>query len=151
MNYFHVALISVIPILELRAAIPLGLSLGLNVYITYLVAVLANLLPIPFVLFLSRPLMDFLKSTKLLKPIADRLERKVEKNRTKIMKYSAFGLFLFVAIPIPGTGAWSGALAASLFDMRFKYAFPSIVLGVMTAGIIMCFGTSILQWIINLF
>ncbi|MBO4896905.1 MAG: small multi-drug export protein [Clostridia bacterium] len=151
MNYFYVALISMVPILELRAAIPLGLGMGLNVYLTYLIAVTANLLPIPFVLFLSRPLMNFLKSTKVLKPIADKLERKVQKNRTKIMKYSAFGLFLFVAVPLPGTGAWSGALAASLFDMRFKYSFPSIVFGVMTAGVIMCFGTSIVQWLINLF
>lgn len=151
MNYFHIALISMVPIVELRGAIVLGLSMGLNIFITYIVAVIGNLLPIPFVLFFTRPLMAFLKSTKVLKPVADKLERKVEKNRTQIMKYSALGLFLFVAIPLPGTGAWSGALAASLLDMRFKYSFPSIVFGVMTAGIIMCFGTSIAQWIINLF
>ena len=151
MNYFHIALISMVPVVELRGAIILGLGMGLNVFITYIAAVTGNLLPIPFILFLTRPVMAFLKSTKVLKPIAAKLERKVQKNRTQIMKYSALGLFLFVAVPLPGTGAWGGALAASLLDMRFKYSFPSIVLGVMAAGVIMCFGTSITQWIINLF
>ena len=151
MAYLLVALISMVPVVELRGAIPFGLHMGLNVFNTYLAAVIGNLLPIPLILFLTRPLMSFLKSTKVLKPIADRLEKKVEKNRTQIMRYSALGLFLFVAVPLPGTGAWGGALAASLFDMRFKYSFPSIVFGVMTAGIIMCFGTSIIQWIMNLF
>jgi len=146
-----VAFISMVPLIELRGAIPVGMSLGLSALTTYIVAVLGNILPIPFIIWFSRPIMAWLKKTKALKPIADKLEKKTEANREKIMKYSAFGLFVFVAIPLPGTGAWSGALAASLFDMRFKYAFPSIALGVMAAGIIMCFGTSIVQWIIGVF
>ena len=146
-----IAFISMVPLIELRGAIPVGMSLGLGTLPTYIIAVLGNILPIPFILWFSRPVMKWLKKTKLLKPIADKLEKKTEANREKIMKYSAFGLFVFVAIPLPGTGAWSGALAASLFDMRFKYSFPSIALGVMTAGIIMCFGTSIVQWIIGIF
>ena len=147
----YVAIIAMLPIVELRGAIPVGMSLGLSSLTTYIIAVLGNLLPIPFILWFSRPIMAWLKRTKPLRPLAEKLEKKTEANREKIMKYSALGLFIFVAIPLPGTGAWSGALAASLLDMRFKYSFPSIVLGVMTAGIIMCFGTSIVQWIINIF
>lgn len=148
---FYVAFISMLPLIELRGAIPVGMTLGLSTIVTYIIAVIGNILPIPFILWFSRPIMAWLKKTKLLRPIAEKLEKKTEANRDKIMKYSAFGLFLFVAIPLPGTGAWSGALAAALLDMRFKYAFPSIVAGVMTAGLIMCFGTSIVQWIIGIF
>ena len=148
---FYVAFISMLPLIELRGAIPVGMTLGLSTIVTYIIAVIGNILPIPFILWFSRPIMAWLKKTKLLRPIAEKLEKKTEANRDKIMKYSAFGLFIFVAIPLPGTGAWSGALAAALLDMRFKYAFPSIVAGVMTAGLIMCFGTSIVQWIIGIF
>lgn len=148
---FYVAFISMLPLIELRGAIPVGMTLGLSTIVTYIIAVIGNILPIPFILWFSRPIMAWLKKTKFLRPIAEKLEKKTEANRDKIMKYSAFGLFLFVAIPLPGTGAWSGALAAALLDMRFKYAFPSIVAGVMTAGLIMCFGTSIVQWIIGIF
>lgn len=155
LSYFtkeiYVAFVSMLPLIELRGAIPIGAALGLDTLTTYIIAVIGNLLPIPFILWFSRPIMAWLKKTKLLRPIAEKLEQKTEANREKIMKYSAFGLFVFVAIPLPGTGAWSGALAAALFDMRFKYSFPSIALGVLTAGIIMCFGTSIVQWIISIF
>lgn len=155
LNYFSkelwVAFVSMVPLIELRGAIPVGAALGLPWLTTYIIAVIGNLLPIPFILWFSRPIMAWLKKTKPLRPIAEKLEQKTEANREKIMKYSAFGLFLFVAIPLPGTGAWSGALAAALLDMRFKYAFPSISLGVMAAGLIMQFGTTIVQWIIGIF
>jgi len=147
----YIALVSMIPLIELRGAIPLGAALGLSALSTYIVAVLGNLIPIPFILWFARPIMAWIKKTKLLKPIADKLENKTLKNKDKIMKYSALGLFIFVAIPLPGTGAWSGALAAALMDMRFKYAFPSITLGVVTAGLIMCFGTEIVQWFLFFF
>lgn len=147
----YVALISMLPVVELRGAIPVGIGMGLNIFAVYIIAVLGNCIPVPIILWLARPAVKWLKSTKLLRPCAEMIERKTNKNRDKIMKYSAFGLFVFVAIPLPGTGAWSGAIAAALLDMRFRYALPSIVGGVMMAGLIMCFGTSAVQWIINLF
>ncbi|MBQ7718721.1 MAG: small multi-drug export protein [Clostridia bacterium] len=147
----YVFLLSLIPVVELRGAIPVGIGMGLDVMTTFIVAVIGNIIPVPFILLLTRPVMSWLKKTKALKPFAEWIEGKIEKNREKIMRYSAFGLFLFVAIPIPGTGAWSGAIAASALDMRMKYALPSIVAGVVTAGVIMCFGTSLVKWVINIF
>ena len=147
----YVFLLSLIPVVELRGAIPVGIGMGLDVMTTFIVAVIGNIIPVPFILLLTRPFMSLIKKTKALKPFAEWIEGKIEKNREKIMRYSAFGLFLFVAIPIPGTGAWSGAIAASALDMRMKYALPSIVAGVVTAGVIMCFGTSLVKWVINIF
>ena len=147
----YVALISMLPFIELRGAIPAGAAMGLSAFTTYVIAVLGNILPIPFILLFARPLVAWFKKTKYFKPLADKLEKKCENNRNKIMKYSAFGLYIFVAIPLPGTGAWSGSLIAALMDMRFKYAFPSIALGVITAGLIMCFGTQIVQLILSVF
>lgn len=143
-----VLLVSMVPLIELRGAIPIGAALGLNTLTTYIVAVIGNCLPVPFIMLLARPVISYLKKTKVLSWFAGWLERKTEKNREKIMKRSALGLFLFVAVPLPGTGAWSGALAAALLDMRFKYAIPSILAGVVLAGLIMSVGTQFVQWLI---
>ena len=147
----YVFFTSMVPVIELRGAIPMGIAIGLGTVKTFFVAVLGNILPIPFILFLARPIMAWLKKTKVFSPLVDALEKKIEKNRDRIMRYSAFGLFLFVAIPIPGTGAWTGALAAAMFDMRMKYALPGIILGVLTAGVIMCFGSNLVRLLINIF
>lgn len=147
----YVALISMLPVVELRGAIPVGIAMGLGKMTTFIVAVLGNIVPVPFILWLSRPVMKWLKKTKLFGRFAAWLEAKSSKNGDKIMRYSAIGLFIFVALPLPGTGAWSGAIAASLLDMRFKYAFPSVVCGVIAAGLIMTFGTTFVQWLIQLF
>ena len=140
-----------LPIVELRGAIPVAEALNLSPITAYTLAVLGNLIPMPFVLWFARPMMEWLKKRKLFSSLVEKLEKKTDKNRERIMKYSALGLCIFVAIPLPGTGAWSGALAASIMNMRFKYAFPSIALGVIVAGLIMCFGTQIVQWFIQLF
>ncbi len=147
----YVAFISMLPIVELRGAIPIGAGLGLPLLPTYIVSVIANCIPVPFILWLAKPVIRFLKQTKLLAPLAERFERKAEQNREKIMKYTSFALFLFVAIPLPGTGAWTGSIIASILEVRPKYAIPAICFGVLGAGIIMSCGTGIVQWIINLF
>ncbi len=134
-------IISLLPIVELRGAIPVGAALGLDPFVAYAVSVVGNLLPVPFIILLGRSIINLLKKIKIFKGITEKIERKISQKADKVMKNAAFGLFLFVAIPLPGTGAWTGALIASLFDMRFKYALPSIALGVLAAGIIMTLGS----------
>ena len=126
---------SMIPIIELRGAIPLGAGLGMGLFETYFLSVIGNLIPVPFILLLIRAVLDFMKKIKGLRKIALWVEAKAEKHKGKIEKYAYVGLFLFVAIPIPGTGAWTGALVAAFLDMRLRSAVPSIFLGVMAAGI----------------
>jgi len=150
-NELLVFLVSMLPIVELRGAIPLGVFLNMNPWFLYGLAVLGNILPVPFIIFCARPIVNFFLHTKVFRPLGQWLEKKVRKNSHKIKKYEAWGLFLFVAIPIPGTGAWTGALLAALMDMRLKTAFPSILLGVLAAGLIMIFGSSIVDFIISAF
>ncbi len=150
-NELVVFIVSMMPIIELRGAIPLGVFFNMNPWITFFLAVIGNLLPIPFIILCARPIVDFFLKTKLFRPLGEWLENKVRKNSHKITKYKTFGLFLFVAIPLPGTGAWTGALLAALMNMRLKDAFPSIALGVVTAGLIMLFGSSVVDWLIALF
>lgn len=128
---------SMIPIIELRGAIPLGALYGMNVFETYFISVLGNLLPVPFILLFIRAILDFMKKRKRLKKVALWVEAKANKNKTKIEKYAYFGLLLFVTVPLPGTGAWTGALIAALMKMKFWKSFLFIALGVLGAGIIM--------------
>lgn len=137
LNYLYVFLLSMVPVLELRAAIPLGAVLHLNPWITYAVCVVGNFLPVPFILLFIRRILAWMKTTRRLAGIANWLEEKAQKHSEKVMKYASFGLCLFVAVPLPGTGAWTGSLVAALFDIRMRYALPSVFLGVLIAGAIM--------------
>jgi len=147
----QVLLMAMVPVVELRGAIPYGAVLGLDAVTTFICAVIGNCLPVPLIIFLARPIIGYLKKTRILGWFARWMERKTEKNKDKIMKRSALGLFLFVAIPLPGTGAWTGALCAALLDMRYRFALPSIIGGVLGAGCIMTFGTEIVKWFVQLF
>ena len=137
LDYLWVFFISMLPIVELRGAIPAGAILGLELIPNYLVSVIGNLLPVPFILLFIRAILGWMKTTKRLSPIALWIEEKAEKHKDKVTRYATFGLFLFVAIPLPGTGAWTGALIAALIGMKKRSAFLSILLGVLTAGVIM--------------
>lgn len=128
---------SMLPVIELRGSIIAGAAMDLPWWINYAVSVVGNLLPVPFILLFIRGILHWMKGVKGLCKIALWLEKKAQKHSVKVMKYATFGLFLFVAIPIPGTGAWTGALVASLFDMRMKYSLVSIACGVLCAGVIM--------------
>ena len=130
---------SMIPIIELRGAIPLGAGMGLNPFLCYLVAVIGNMLPVPFVLLFIRAILEWMNKTKLFGKFALWLEGKGEKNKDRITKYGFWGLTLFVMIPLPGTGAWTGSLAAALLHMPFWRAMLSALIGVMSAGVIMTF------------
>lgn len=131
-----VILLSMIPITELRASIPIFVGLGMNPWLTYVLAVIGNLLPVPFILLLARPILNWMKKRKCFAKIVSVLDNKIEKNKEKVLRYEFWGLMLFVAIPLPGTGAWTGALIASVLDFRFKRALPSIGLGVIIAGLV---------------
>ncbi len=140
-NALWVFLISMLPIIELRGAIPVGAALGLPIWLNFLLCVVGNFLPVPFILLFIRKILAWMKGVKRLDKIALWLETKAQKHSAKVMRGVAAGLFLFVAIPLPGTGAWTGSLVASLFNMRMRYALPAIFLGVITAGVIMSLGS----------
>ncbi len=140
-NALWVFLISMLPIIELRGAIPVGAALGLPLWLNFLLCVVGNFLPVPFILLFIRKILTWMKGVKRLDKIALWLEEKAQKHSAKVMKGVAAGLFLFVAIPLPGTGAWTGSLVAALFNMRMRYALPAIFLGVITAGVIMSLGS----------
>ena len=151
-GYVYVFLISMLPIIELRGAIPVAFALGLDMVPSFVVSVLGNLLPVPFILLFITPFCNLLKKTKLFRWFPEWLEKKVSKNEAKVTRYKNLGLFLFVAIPLPGTGAWTGALVASFIGYKFKDAFLAILSGVLTAGVIMsALSFGLLDFIINLF
>lgn len=133
-----VLLTAALPIIELRGAIPVGISLGLSPIHATLISLLGSMIPVPFILFSIRPIFNYLKTTKIFKKLVHKLTDKSMSKSGKIQKYGAWGLLVFVAIPLPGTGVWSGSLAAALLDMRFKWAFPAILVGnIIAAAIIM--------------
>jgi len=131
-------LVSMIPIIELRGGLPFGVALGLPYYLAFPAAVIGNLIPAPFIIVYIRKIFMLMRRyMPRLNGLVDKLERKAHLKGQKVQKYQYLGLWLFVAIPLPGTGAWTGSLAAAFLDMRLKKAFPAVVLGVLTAGCIM--------------
>ena len=137
-NCIWVSLIAMIPVAELRAAIPVGCSLGLPAWQTYVFAVAGNMIPVPLIILFIRNIFIFIRTHwQKLDSLVSRLEANAMRKADKVMKYEIFGLWLFVAIPLPGTGAWTGAMIAALLDIRIKRALPTILCGVLTAGVIM--------------
>ena len=129
-------LVSMIPIIELRGALPIGVGMGLSPLVSAAISVIGNLLPVPFLLWLVPKIFDWLRDKKYTKKIIAWFEKKAEKNHKTIDKYGWLGLYILVAIPLPGTGAWTGALVSSCFKMKFWPSILAIVAGVITAGAI---------------
>lgn len=127
---------AMMPILEIRGAIPVGVASGLDPWLAFAVGFVGNMLPIPILILLTRKIIEWLKKHNVLVKLTAWLENKGSKGAQKVQKYSFWGLFILVAIPLPGTGAWTGALVASLLDMRLKRALPAIAMGVVAAGLI---------------
>lgn len=127
---------AMMPILEIRGAIPVGVASGLDPWLAFAVGFVGNMLPIPILILLTRKIIEWLKKHNVLVKLTTWLENKGSKGAQKVQKYSFWGLFILVAIPLPGTGAWTGALVASLLDMRLKRALPAIAMGVAAAGLI---------------
>ena len=136
--HFGVMICSMIPIIELRGGIPLGMALSMPWWQSYLFAVIGNMLPVPFILLFVTKFIAWMSRSrlKLFNKVGNWLTAKAEKNRAKIEKYSFFGVCLFVAIPLPITGAWTGSLVASTIGMKFWKALLSCLLGVLIAGAI---------------
>ena len=139
-------LVSMIPIVELRGGIPFGVALGLPYPVAFTAAVIGNILPVPFILVYIRRIFQWMRRhMPRLNRLVDKLEKKAHLKGQKVQKYQYLGLWLFVAIPLPGTGAWTGALAAAFLDMPLRKAIPSIIAGVVVAGIaisILTFGVA---------
>jgi uncharacterized membrane protein len=143
-----VMIVGALPISELRGSIPLGLYFGMPLFKAFWLSVLGNIIPIAPALFLFKPVTDRLRKLKIFARFFDWFFERTRKNSDAVLKYEAIGLAIFVAIPLPMTGAWSGVAAASLFKIKFRYAFVSIALGVLGAGLIvaaLC-GLGILSW-----
>lgn len=129
-------IIAMTPVLELRAAIPFGVASGLNIWTSILISVIGNIIPIPLIILFVETVFDWMKRYKLLDKIVSRMEEKANRKRNIIDRYSYFGLFVLVAIPLPGTGAWTASLIASLLNLNAKKCFKFISLGVICAAII---------------
>ena len=128
-------LVSMIPVVELRGGIPFGVTAGLPVWAAFLAAVIGNLIPVPFIIVYIRRIFQWMRRRiPRLNRLVDALERKAHLKGQKVNKYKYLGLMLFVAIPLPGTGAWTGSLAAAFLDMPLRKALPSVILGVLIAG-----------------
>ncbi len=148
-EFIFTVLVSMIPVVELRGGIPFGVAAGLSVPAACLAAVIGNLIPVPFIIVYIRRIFQWLRLTfPRLNRMVDGLEKKAHLKGRKVTKYKYLGLVIFVAIPLPGTGAWTGALAAAFLDMPLRRAIPSITTGVLIAGILI----SILTFgVVNIF
>jgi uncharacterized membrane protein len=148
-----VFLCSMVPVIELRGAIPLGWATNIPWWLTYLLAVVGNMLPVPFILLLIRQVLTVMEKMpiKFVRAFAAWLRRKAEKNTDKIQRFGFWGLCFFIAIPLPVTGAWTGSLVAATIRMNFWRAMLSALLGVMIAGVIVtliCLGVSSgIEWL----
>ena len=131
-------IISLLPVLELRGAIPFGVALGLSPWQALFASVIGNLIPVPFIILFARKVFSWLRSRSVwLDRIVGRLEARAEGKWEKVRRYENLGLLVLVAIPLPGTGAWTGALIAAIMNMRLRRALWPIVLGVIIAGLLM--------------
>ena len=132
-----VFLVSLLPVLELRGGLIAAKLLGLRLVPSFVICYIGNMLPIPFILLFIRKIFNYLKTKRFWKNIVDKLETRSMKKGDTVQKYKGWGLLLFVAIPFPGTGGWTGALIAALIDMRISRATCIIAVGVLIAGLIM--------------
>lgn len=137
-EFCYTALTAMVPVVELRGAIPFGvLKLGLSFWPAFFAAVLGNLIPVPFIIIYIRRVFSFLRRRfPRFNSLVDKLERKAHLKGNFVTKYRFIGLAVLVAIPLPGTGAWTGALAAAFLDMRLRKALPAIAVGVIVAGLL---------------
>lgn len=140
--------ISMVPVIELRGAIPFALANGMSPYLSFVLAVIGNMIPVPFIMLFIRSIFTFMRMrSQRLNQLIIRLEKKADTKAETVRKYEKLGLFILVAIPLPGTGAWTGALVAAMMDLRMKSAIPMIFLGVCAAGLIV---TLLTMGVINL-
>lgn len=134
-EFLFTVLVSMLPIIELRGGLPFGVALGLPPELALLASILGNLIPLPFIVVYIRRVFQFMRRhMPRLDQLVDKMEKKAHLKGNKVTKYKYLGLMIFVAIPLPGTGGWTGALAAAFLDMPLRKAMPSIFAGVCIAG-----------------
>ena len=135
-------LLSMMPVGELRFGLPYGIALGLDYPLALMAALLGNIIPVPFIILFIKKIFAWMRAhLPKLDGFVTKLENRALSKIDTVKKYAFWGLFLFVAIPLPGTGAWTGSLLAAMMDMKVREAFPAIALGVLTAGAIITFLT----------
>ena len=144
-----VFIISMIPILELRGGLVAAALLKIPLFQAVGLCILGNIIPVPFILAFITPIFNWLKKTRWLKPKLERLEEKSMGKSDTIQKYEFIGFLLFVGIPLPGNCSWTGALIASLLNIKFKIAFPAILLGICLATVIMCIISYFIPWLVT--
>lgn len=132
-----VLMVAAMPVMELRVAIPMGVSLGMSPLHAMFLGIIGSMIPVPFLLFFLKPLFKKLRTIPIFRRFVEWITHRTMKKSGQIQKYSLWGLLLFVALPIPTTGVWSGSIAASLLDMRLKHAFAVIFAGNCIAAVIM--------------
>lgn len=125
-----------VPVIELRGAIPIALAKDIEPWVAFMLAVFGNMLPVPFILVFVRSVFNWMKKYEKLGRIVTKLEARAESKSESVRKYELVGLCILVAIPLPGTGAWTGALVAALMKMRIRRALPTIFVGVVIAGVV---------------
>lgn len=135
-NEFKVMFTAALPVIEVKGAIPVGIALGMGPIHAAFLAYLGSAIPVPAILFTVRPLFNYLKQSKIFKRHINKFIFKSMKKSGNVKKYGYLGLFLFVGIPLPGTGVWTGSIIAALLNLRFKYAFPTILAGNFIASLI---------------
>ncbi len=131
-----VFIISMVPILELRGGLIAAKLLGIPLLRANLLCIIGNIIPVPFILWFITPIYTWLKKTRYLRPLVEKLEGKAMSKKDRVERYEFWGLFLFVGIPLPGTGAWTGSLIASMLNIPFRKAFPATILGILLASVI---------------
>lgn len=140
MTLFHAAVmtffVAMVPVLELRGAIPMGVAGGLSPLAAMGIAIVGNMVPVPILILFTRQVFQWLKKRPRIRHLIERLEHRAAEKSRVVERYAWWGLCILVAIPLPGTGAWTGALVAALLDMRLKNALPAILLGVILAAFI---------------
>lgn len=151
-KYLITFILGMCPIIEIRGAIPVGVGLGLTYFQAFLVGFIGNIIPIYFIVKYIGPIFDFLERFKIFKKIIDWASNKATKHieeSERLQNFTAFGLFIFVAIPLPGTGAWVGSLIANFLHVPLKKAWLPLALGVLTAGFIVLAATGSVVTIFN--
>ena len=141
-NILMTFLVSMVPVIELRGAIPAAVLAGLDIRVALITAIIGNLVPVPFIIIFIRKIFKWLQAkSQRLGNMVRRMEAKADAKKAQVLKYEFWGLMILVAIPLPGTGAWTGALVAAMLDMQLKRAFPAIAAGVVVAGLIVTIAT----------
>lgn len=136
-KYLWVFIVSMLPVVELRGAIPIGVGMDLPIVPTYIAAIIGNMIPVPFLILFSKRILLFLSKREKIGPFFQKIIDRSSEKAEKFGKYELLALFAFVAIPLPGTGAWTGSIIAAFLQLRVLPAFGVICAGICTAGIIM--------------